>query len=48
MFSGMAYKPITTTGESMEPTTSVWPTAIEEYVRGRAVFPLTCLIRPSD
>ena len=33
MFSGMAYKSITTTGESMEPTTSVWPTAIEEYVR---------------
>ena len=47
MFSGMAYKPITTTGESMEPTTSVCPTAIEEYVRERAVFPLTCLIHPS-
>ena len=47
MFSGMAYKSITTTGESMEPTTSAWPTAIEEYVRGRAFFPVPCLIRPS-
>jgi hypothetical protein len=33
--SGMAY-------ESM--TTSAWPAVIEEYVMGRAFFPVPCLI----
>jgi 3-deoxy-D-arabino-heptulosonate 7-phosphate (DAHP) synthase len=38
MVSGMAYESMTTT----ETTTSAWPAAIEDYVRGRAFFPVTC------
>ena len=38
--SGMAYESMT--------TTSAWPAAIEEYVRGRAFFPVRCPIHPSD
>lgn len=37
MVSGMAYESMTT-----ETTTSASPAAIEDYVRGRAFFPVTC------
>jgi hypothetical protein len=44
MLSGMAYESMTTTGET---TTSAWPTAIADYVRGRAFFPVPCPIHRS-
>ena len=44
ILSGIAYKSITMTAET---ATSAWPAAIDDYVRGRAFFPVLCPIHPS-